>query len=276
MAYIGNIPALQYITHAKQTFTADSSAVAFTLSQPVANENELEVFVNNVRQEPGSGKAYTASGTTLTMSEAPTTGDSFYCIYQGKATQTVTPGASTVTNAMLAGSIDLTSKVTGTLPIANGGIGATTLAGAGITNTPMVSLSMSTNQNTTDATDTLVAFNTVDVDTDSAYTNTAGNYKFTVPSGKAGKYMITFMATSFTEGSDTIMAKSSIYKNGSVISVNRQRHDGGRHEGTVAHWVGDLSVNDYIQFYHYHDTTSSTPQLLSGTQARATIVKLIG
>ena len=27
------------------------------------------MFINNVRQEPGSGKAYTAAGTTLTMSE---------------------------------------------------------------------------------------------------------------------------------------------------------------------------------------------------------------
>jgi hypothetical protein len=102
MAYIGNQPALQYITFAKQTFTADSSTVAFTLDNSVANENELEVFVNNVRQEPGSGKAYTASGTTLTMSEAPNTGDDFYCIYQGKATQTVTPGNGTVLNDHLA------------------------------------------------------------------------------------------------------------------------------------------------------------------------------
>jgi hypothetical protein len=38
-----------------------------------------------------------------------------------------TIGAIKVTNAMLAGSIDLTSKVTSTLPIANGGTGAATL-----------------------------------------------------------------------------------------------------------------------------------------------------
>ena len=97
MAYIGNQPALQYITFAKQTFTANGSTVAFTLDNSVANENELEVFVNNVRQEPGSGKAYTASGTTLTMTEAPNTGDVFYCIYQGRATQTVAAPASTIT-----------------------------------------------------------------------------------------------------------------------------------------------------------------------------------
>ena len=38
--------------------------------------------------------------------------------------------AGGITNAMLAGSIDLTSKVTGALPIANGGTGATTAAAA--------------------------------------------------------------------------------------------------------------------------------------------------
>lgn len=38
--------------------------------------------------------------------------------------------AGGITNAMLAGSIDLTTKVTGALPVANGGTGATTAAGA--------------------------------------------------------------------------------------------------------------------------------------------------
>ena len=39
---------------------------------------------------------------------------------------TTTIGAAKVTNSMLAGSIDLTSKVTGTLPVANGGTGLNT------------------------------------------------------------------------------------------------------------------------------------------------------
>ena len=42
---------------------------------------------------------------------------------------TTTIGAGKVTNSMLAGSIDLTSKVTGALPVANGGTGAATLTG---------------------------------------------------------------------------------------------------------------------------------------------------
>jgi len=101
MGYIGNTPAEKYITLSKQTFTPDSSTVAFTLDNPVANENELAVFVNNVRQEPGSGKAYTATGTTLTMSEAPTSGHAMYAIYLGKTMATNTPADGSVTGAMM-------------------------------------------------------------------------------------------------------------------------------------------------------------------------------
>jgi hypothetical protein len=118
MAYIGNIPAEKFTSVDIQNFSVSATA-NYTLDRPVANENEIELFINNVRQHPGSGKAYTASGTTLTLSEATAGTDTMYCVYQGKARQTVTPADSSVTNAMLAGSIDLTSKVTGLLPQAN-------------------------------------------------------------------------------------------------------------------------------------------------------------
>ena len=115
MGFIGNKPADTFHTTVKQSFTADSSTTSFTLNQSVAGENEVELFINNVRQEPGSGKAYTAAGTTLTMSEAPTTGDDMYCIFQGKA-----QGHHFVPNATIQGShihttFDLTGK-TVTLP----------------------------------------------------------------------------------------------------------------------------------------------------------------
>ena len=115
MGFIGNKPADTFHTTVKQSFTPDSSTTAFTLNQSVAGENEIELFINNVRQEPGTGKAYTAAGTTLTMSEAPTTGDDMYCIFQGKA-----QGHHFVPDASIQGShihttFDLTGK-TVTLP----------------------------------------------------------------------------------------------------------------------------------------------------------------
>jgi hypothetical protein len=100
LAYIGTIPAEAYTSFAVQHFTT-SATDTFTLDFPVANENEIALFINNVRQEPGSGYAYTASGTTLTLSSAITGSDSMYCVFIGKAVQTVTPATGSVTLDML-------------------------------------------------------------------------------------------------------------------------------------------------------------------------------
>ena len=91
MAYIGNIPGENFISFAKQNFTIVNSQTAYTLNFSVADENEIRLVINNVVQEPGSGKAYTASGTTLTLSSALTNGtDEMYCVFLGKARETVT------------------------------------------------------------------------------------------------------------------------------------------------------------------------------------------
>ena len=265
MAYIGNTPALQYITFAKQTFTADSSTVAFTLDNSVANENELEVFVNNVRQEPGSGKAYTASGTTLTMSEAPTTGDDFYCIYQGKATQTVTPGASTVTNDMLTGSIANAKLANSSITLNSS---AVSLGGShSIDNTPSFFVSKTDgNQTLSDSSATKITFNTELYDTDSAFASD----KFTVPSGEAGKYF-------FSTGINTYDAQGSIkrsivyfYKNGSQASM--ANNDFGSNDMfqifNFHSVVFDLSVGDYIEVYTLNDTADGGDSVVSSSGSK--------
>ena len=115
MGFIGNKPADTFHTTVKQSFTPDSSTIAFTLNQSVAGENEIELFINNVRQEPGTGKAFTAAGTTLTMSEAPTTGDDMYCIFQGKAQGHHFVPPATIQGSHIHTTFDLTGK-TVTLP----------------------------------------------------------------------------------------------------------------------------------------------------------------
>lgn len=100
MAYIGTIPAEAYTSFAVQHFTT-SATDTFTLDFPVANENEIALFINNVRQEPGSGYAYTASGTTLTLASAITGSDSMYCVFIGKAVQTVAPSSGSLTASMI-------------------------------------------------------------------------------------------------------------------------------------------------------------------------------
>ena len=115
MAYIGNKPADTFHSTAKQSFTPDSSTTAFTLNHTVSNENEIELFINNVRQEPGTGKAYTAAGTTLTMNGTPQTGDDMYCVFQGKAQGHHFIPATSVQGSHIHTTFDLTGK-TVTLP----------------------------------------------------------------------------------------------------------------------------------------------------------------
>ena len=67
MAYIGIKPAESFTSFATQTFSTSATS-SYTLDHAVTNENEIALFVNNVRQQPGSGKAYTATGTALTLS----------------------------------------------------------------------------------------------------------------------------------------------------------------------------------------------------------------
>jgi hypothetical protein len=100
LAYIGVQPAEAYTSFAVQHFTT-SATTSYTLDNAVANENEIALFVNNVRQEPGSGYAYIASGTALTLSAATSASDTMYCVFIGKAVQTVTPASNSVTGAMI-------------------------------------------------------------------------------------------------------------------------------------------------------------------------------
>ena len=103
MPYIGNDLATQFQAFATQTITGDGST-GYTLDRAVANGKELLVYINNVKQEEGSGKSYTASGTTITFSEAVASGDSCYLVYMGSAQQTVVPPDASIVSGMIANS----------------------------------------------------------------------------------------------------------------------------------------------------------------------------
>ena len=261
MAYIGNQPALQYITFAKQTFTANGSTVAFTLDNSVANENELEVFVNNVRQEPGSGKAYTASGTTLTMSAAPNTGDDFYCIYQGKATQTVTPGASTVTNAMLSGSIANAKLANSSITLNSS---AVSLGGShSIVNTPAFFAFLNANQGSfNDTTFTKVAYNDELFDSGSGFDTSTGTY--TIPS--AGKYLFSFQVRKSNFSSDRLLLEVRL--NGSGIrDLEHGTHSS--YGAVTGSFIKSFSANDTIEAYIYQQS-GATRTMRGGSNAKDT------
>ena len=101
MAYIGIKPAESFTSFATQTFSTSATS-SYTLDHPVTNENELALFINNVRQQPGSGKAYTATGTALTLSANTASTDTMYAVFLGRALQTVNPASGSVGSSQIA------------------------------------------------------------------------------------------------------------------------------------------------------------------------------
>ena len=124
MPFIGNQPAESYSAFQKQDFTT-SATTSYTLDNPVANANELALFINFVRQEPTA--AYSASGTSLTLTSATSASDDMYCVYLGKAVQTVNPPNSSVGLSQLTatGTKDSTTFLRGDNTFAEPGGGLT-------------------------------------------------------------------------------------------------------------------------------------------------------
>ena len=114
MAYIGKSPSTTFSAAAKlDTFTGDGSTTVFDVANiiPAGGENGLQVYVDNVRQKPGSGNAYTigndGSGDLkrITFTEAPASAAEIYVItpFEAQAISNVADG--TITNNKLADSV---------------------------------------------------------------------------------------------------------------------------------------------------------------------------
>ena len=82
MPHLGTQPPVGFKTTTKQSFSGDNSTTAFTLNRASSTATDLEVFVDNIQQEPTT--AYSVSGTTLTFTEAPPTGtNNVYVVNRG-------------------------------------------------------------------------------------------------------------------------------------------------------------------------------------------------
>ena len=285
MPFIGNQPAEAYSSFQKQDFST-SATTSYTLDHPVANANEIALFINFVRQEPTA--AYTASGTTLTLTSATSSSDDMYCVYLGKAVQTVNPpnssvGSSQVSADLITGQTALgaTPADTDELLISDAGtlkrVDYSYLKSA---NTPAFEAFLSASASINHDTITKVQCNTEVFDTASAYDNSS-NFRFAPQT--AGKYYVYSKVRIDTTPGNCEIVVSYIYKNGSLYTYSLVDFDDNDGEGASTTNTAVIDFNgssDYVELYAYGKAASGSGTLgLEGSSERPTLFgayKLIG
>jgi len=264
MPFIGNQPALSYTSFAKQDFST-SATTSYTLDNPVANANELALFINFVRQEPTT--AYSASGTSLTLTSATASSDDMYCVYLGKAVQTVNPpNASVGASQLVDGSIALGKlSASGTKDATTFLRGDNTFAVAGGTNTPAFHAKLSSGQSISNDAEQKINVNAEDFDTDNCYDNST-NYRFTPT--VAGKYWCYGQTGVYGGGVDRVsQVQTRLKKNGSTVFYNSQdlRNSKGRQiTSSIGVLIDFNGSSDYLEMHCYIGLINTSGSQITG------------
>ena len=126
MSYVGKAPIDRTLgLSQKNTFTGDGSTTSFdmTSAAPQGGDTGVDVFVDNVRQEPGVGKAYVLAqdGSNewkrITFSTAPASAATIWTNNRLRTQITnILPGSNTITNALINDSVITGQSALGTTP----------------------------------------------------------------------------------------------------------------------------------------------------------------
>ena len=237
-------------------FSGNGSTTAFTLDIAPASTLDIEVFVENVRQDPNS--AYTVSGTTLAFSAAPDAGtNNIYVVHQAKAVATISAGAGTVNaasmdNTVISGQTALAAEPADTdefLVSDAGTIKRIDYSLIKASNTPAFEAHLSSDASFNTNTSTKITFDTEIYDTDSTYN--VSNGRFTP--GVAGKYFVYTTITATAGATNNVVNKAQIYINGAVgpgiiSSFNFTGNYLNVHVA-IAQGVFNLDTDDYIEIF---------------------------
>ena len=156
-----------------------------------------------------------------------------------------------------------TSSGSGTITIGQSGETITVPSGAtisgSIANTPAFEAFQSVAQTPSLSTYVKLTMTSESFDTDSAYDAT--NSKFTVPSGKAGKYLFLLSAGGYDNDTGLDIFRLVIYKNGAQVRFdNILDTDQSSIQTSFGTCVGilNLAASDYIEAYIYASSNGGT------------------
>ena len=282
MAYLGTPidTTNQFQSLVGKRFSGEASTTGFTLDVAPTSTLDIEVFVENVRQDPNS--AYSLSGTTLTFAAAPPSGtNNIYVVHQAKAVGTISPAAGTVNadsfdNTVISGHTALAAipDTTDELLISDAGT-IKRIDFSLLGNAPAFKATSASSQAITENSNNLVVLGTEVFDTDSAF---ASN-KFTVPSGKAGKYFFIGGIGSGQQIDDGSTFIVKFHKNGSEILDSYTRLRGVAANNNISVTTSailDLSASDYIELYFFTNNSDTNVEIGGNAQTFMSGFRLIG
>ena len=279
MAYIGKTPTVGNFQVCDAISVVNGQA-AYTLQVGGVNvapesANHMLVSLNGILQKPGS--SFTISGSTMTFASNLATGDVIdFVQILGNVLDIGQPSDDTVTaaklnNDIISGQTALTSSPDGTdeLLISDAGtIERIDVSLVGGKNTPAFFATMSGDQSITNNSFVKISFNTEQYDVGSCYDHST-NYRFTVPSGEAGKYFIGSQLR-FESGSNSNLqyCYSTLYKNGSAYSNTHENSNDNedRSRSLLANGVFDLSEGDYFEAYGFISVNSAGSQNIDAAE----------
>ena len=155
--------------------------------------------------------------------------------------------------------------ITGSGTLTLGTSGETLALGSGVTSNLMYPAFMATmgtsNQSVTNITITKVQLTNEVIDTDNAFDNST-NYRFTVPSGGAGKYLINGGLTLRSTGQTNLeVVYAYLYKNGSAVNISFSSFKANPTFISTRSFslLIDLVAGDYLELFGYIEAVSGTP-----------------
>ena len=268
MAYVGTPIEVgnQFSSLVGKRFSGDASTTAFTLDVRANSALDIEVFVENVRQDPNS--AYTVDGTTLTFTAAPPSGtNNIYVVHQAPTVASVSPTAGSVTassfdNSVISGHTALAAipATTDELLISDAGT-VKRIDAQFFQNTPAFMATISSDQTITDATDTKVTFDNEVFDTDSKYDHST-NYRFTPT--VAGTYNI-FCSIHGKANANSELEdfKITLKKNGSALYI--AKHNPATNDANqmtkVLNILDTADADDYYEIFCFINDASGNPTI---------------
>ena len=142
--------------------------------------------------------------------------------------------------------------------LSSDGSGSVTLGSGFPNNTPAFFINKTADQTLTNNTYTKITFDSEVFDTDNAYASD----KFTVPTGKGGKYFIgTVIYTDAGAVSNYQYSNVKLYVNGveKTHHIHDIRNNAGHQITIETHVVLDLSASDYVEVYCRISDLSGSP-----------------